>query len=83
MVRETGQRGMSCGPVRNNDDLPLVGLRPYSAECDAVGPLTRRWQVIASGGLLAATICRDAIFPIGNYLTNVPRWSARFWNSYT
>jgi len=51
-------------------------------ELDVAGHFTRRWQVIASGGHLDATISKDLTFAVGNRLTNIPRWSGRLWSSY-
>jgi len=56
--------------------------RVRGLEMDVIGHLTKRWQVIASGSHLDATISRDELFTVGNRLTNVPRWSGRLWSSY-
>ena len=72
----------TADPANPGFSVPTGEQHVRGAELDIAGHLTRRWQVIASGSLLDATISRDATFAVGNRLTNVPRWSGRLWSRY-
>jgi iron complex outermembrane receptor protein len=56
--------------------------RSQGVEFDLAGEILPGWQVIASVGYTDAEIAKDNVFPEGNRLNNVPRYTASFWTTY-
>ncbi|MEX0269197.1 TonB-dependent siderophore receptor [Leptolyngbyaceae cyanobacterium UHCC 1019] len=51
-------------------------------EFDVLGEITPGWNVIASTSYIDARITEDNVLPVGNFLDNIPKWTASLWTTY-
>jgi iron complex outermembrane receptor protein len=51
-------------------------------EFDVLGEILPGWNIIASASYIDARITRDNVLPVGNFLDNIPQWTASLWTTY-
>jgi iron complex outermembrane recepter protein len=69
-------------PNNPNFSIQVGEQRSRGIDLDVVGEILPGWDVIASYGLIDATITRDNRFDVGNRLINIPQHSASLWTTY-
>jgi iron complex outermembrane receptor protein len=51
-------------------------------EFDVLGEILPGWNIIASASYIDARITKDNVLPVGNFLDNIPQWTASLWTTY-
>ncbi|MEP1058640.1 MULTISPECIES: TonB-dependent siderophore receptor [Cyanophyceae] len=51
-------------------------------ELDVLGEILPGWNIIASTAYIDARITQDNVLPVGNFLDNIPEWTASLWTTY-
>jgi iron complex outermembrane receptor protein len=51
-------------------------------EFDISGEITPGWNIVASTSYTDARITKDNVLPVGNFLDNIPQWTASLWTTY-
>ncbi|MBF2029851.1 MAG: TonB-dependent siderophore receptor [Oscillatoriales cyanobacterium C42_A2020_001] len=51
-------------------------------EFDVLGEIMPGWNIITSTSYIDARITEDNVLPVGNFLDNIPKWTASLWTTY-